>query len=161
MSDDIRKVLDQFGQNTQAALIGLALAMVKDEEERTKDKNPPEPSPAQQLVDLANSLPRELYDGEKFVFEDCGETLIKRTDNNGDGVLCHFNIDDFRRWLLGVMSAFVGTEVRAVVMRIGGNSAQYRVDQDSHYIEVDGPDAWLLAHRDCCLAIAEKRRAKA
>ena len=64
----------------------------------------------------------------------------------------------FRRTLLGVMSAFVGTEVRAVVMRIGGNRAQYRGGQDSHYIEVDGPDAWLIVHRDCCLSIAEKRR---
>ena len=159
MSDDIRKVLDQFGQNTQAALIGLALAMVKDEEEK---KAKPDPSPAQRLVDLANGLPQEVFGSEKedaiagaFVLNRDALNPIGYKKPEGPG-LC--NEKHFRRWLLGVMSAYVGTEPDACVWAKTSADGQRTVFAWNGGGDANDAYDICIAYRDCCLAIAEKRR---
>ena len=170
MSDDIRKVLDQFGQNTQAALIGLALAMVKDEEEK---KAKPDPSPAQRLVDLANGLPQEVFGSEK---DDAiaGSFVLNRSALNPIGYKRHdgpamCNEKHFRRWLLGVMSDFVGTEPGAHVQRKSSVHPEsepfavwwYVLNGEGYHMVCPHEFDTLVGYQKCCLAIAEKRRAKA
>lgn len=119
-----------------------------------------EPSPAQQLVGLANSLPKEVLGSEK---EDAiaGSFVLNRNALNPIGYKSHdgpamCNERHFRRWLFGVMCDFVGTEPEAFVCRFDVDSVEWcagGVDDEPRRNKDH-----LTAYRDCCLAIVEKRR---
>lgn len=125
---------------------------------------PPPKSPAQSLVDLANSLPQEVFGDAAVV----GSFRVDPDVHVGDAPWFAFDRGDdgssltwseFPLWLLGVMSAYVGAEqeLRAHVTRYG-KRVSWTASSNDQYHDVEGHDAWLRAHVACCLAIAEKRR---
>lgn len=113
---------------------------------------PPPQTEAERLVELARSLPEAVWKG-------CGWEDPQNTPEHDIRVFTnpgwHFFTDaQFPIILLGIMAAYVGTEVGAHVV-IGRNGVVIWtscLDDAFH----DAPDL-LTAYRDCCLAIARKR----
>ena len=127
----------------------------------TVAKPEPEPQPkseAETLAEIANSLPKDVMPDEvsagTFTVEDM---IVWWTVQ--DGCRCNLYCTWFRRWLLGVMAEYVGSETHAYVETLPSGSMTWTSCGSDDYHDVPpGPFALLIAYRDCCLAIAERRK---
>ena len=141
------------------------LASVAGEETTTGsflNPSPPPKSEAEMLADLANSLPQEVFDAAG----ECHEAGSFKADTDGRGVEYRYRatlggcgrgyslVTRFRTVILGVMARYVGSEPGASVWRREENIGYTDSFGDcSHF----APNL-LTAYRDCCLAIAAKRK---
>ena len=103
---------------------------------------PPKQTEAERLVELANSLPKEVWNGSGW-----RDPLLKVSGlvglfGNDDWQ--HFLDDQFRTILLGVMAAYLGTEVAFWVGYLTNMRGKFHDTIEMYAI--------------CCQALADKRR---
>lgn len=123
----------------------------------------PPQTEAERLVEMANRLPQEVLGDDRddpkaggfWRLEDSGCVYFTRVDPrviNGS-----WGERQFRRYILGVMAAYVGTDSGACVWRAKDSvSPLWRWDLPPSPYANDAADL-LTAYVDCCLAIHERR----